>query len=142
VKITEVSFRVLEIENDGCHLLLEGKINGKIANFLIDTGASRTVFDQVSIHSFIIDPDLNQNERLSTGIGTNTMASMVTSIQSLQFGDLNIEDYTAIVIDLQHVHASYSLLKLPEINGILGGDILSEHKAVINYKKKKIKFYY
>ncbi|NOU48421.1 MAG: clan AA aspartic protease [Bacteroidales bacterium] len=142
MKITEVGFRLLEIENDGYHLLVEGKINGKPANFLIDTGASRTVFDQVSIHTFIDDPELNQNERLSTGIGTNTMASMVTTIQSLAFGDLNIKEYTAIVIDLQHVHTSYNSLKLPEINGILGGDILAEHKAVINYKSKKIKFYY
>lgn len=142
MKITEVGFRLLEIENDGYHLLVKGKINGKTANFLIDTGASRTVFDQVSIHTFIDDPELNQNERLSTGIGTNTMASMVTTIQSLEFGGLNIKDYTAIVIDLQHVHASYNSLKLPEINGILGGDILTEHKAVINYKSKKIKFYY
>jgi predicted aspartyl protease len=142
VKITEVAFRLLEIEQDGFHLLLEGKINGKSANFIIDTGASRSVFDQISIQAFIEDPEFNQNERLSSGIGTNSMASMVTTISSLQFGDLNIEDYTAIVIDLQHVHASYSLLKLPEIKGILGGDILAEYKAVINYKKRKIKFYF
>ncbi len=142
MKITEVAFRLLEIEQDGFHLLLEGKINGKSANFIIDTGASRSVFDQISIQAFIEDPEFNQNERLSSGIGTNSMASMVTTISSLQFGDLNIEDYTAIVIDLQHVHASYSLLKLPEIKGILGGDILAEYKAVINYKKRKIKFYF
>ena len=142
MKITEVRFQLLEIEHDGYHLLLEGLINGRKANFIIDTGASRTVFDQLSISKFINNLEMDDNERLSTGIGTNTLASQVTVIENLQFGDLIIKNYTAIVIDLQHVHSTYSFLKLPDINGILGGDILKDYKAVINYKRKKLKFYF
>ena len=43
----------LLIEDDGSHLLVKAKINGKIARLLIDTGASRSVFDTEKIRSFV-----------------------------------------------------------------------------------------
>jgi len=142
MKITEIPLTILRIESDGFHLLTHGLINGKAAAFLIDTGASRTVFDLKGIRDFIPDQEFEENERLSTGLGTNTMESQVALIEALQFGSLIIPDYTAIIIDLQHVNQSYDMLGLPEINGILGGDILLTYKCVINYKKKRLKFYH
>ncbi len=123
-------------------MMVQGLINGKPASFLIDTGASRTVFDQEAIKVYLPKPKFEENEKLSTGLGTNSMRSQVTVIKRISFGDLVIKNYMAIVIDLQHVHQSYSMLGLPEINGVLGGDILNSYKAVINYKKKKLKFYF
>lgn len=133
---------LLEIESDGFHLMTYGLINGKKASFLIDTGASRTVFDLEGIKSFLSDQAFEENEKLSTGLGTNSMPSQVTQIDTITFGELIIKNYTAVVIDLTHVHQSYKILGLPEINGVLGGDILRTYKCVINYRKKKLKFYY
>jgi hypothetical protein len=142
MKITIVPITLLHIENDGFHLMTKGLINGMEASFLIDTGASRTVFDQTGIRNYIGDQTFIENEKLSTGLGTSTMESQVAKIDCITFGELSILNYEAVVIDLTHVHLSYQQLELPEINGVLGGDILHKYKAVINYKSKTLKFYY
>ena len=139
--IVEIPFTLLNIEGDGFHLMIEGKINGKTANFVVDTGASRTVFDQQTILQFVEEPDFQQNERLSTGLGTNEMPSMVLEIEALSFGEATVQDYPAIAIDLTHIHSSYQQLGLPDIHGVLGSDLLVRFRAVINYKTRKIKFY-
>lgn len=140
-RITEIPITIIGIEDDGFHLLVKGQINGLDANFLIDTGASRSVFDQTGILAFIGEVDFEENEKLSTGLGTNSMPSQVTNIKTIVFGDLMITDYTAIAIDLKHVSESYEKLGLPHIDGILGGDLLKRFRCVINYRTRKIKFY-
>lgn len=139
--IVEVPFTLLNIEGDGFHLMIEGKINGKKANFIVDTGASRTVFDQQTILQFVEEPDFQKNERLSTGLGTNEMPTMVLEIEELSFGGAIVQYYPAIAIDLTHIHHSYQQLGLPDIHGVLGSDLLVSFRAVINYKTGKIKFY-
>ena len=61
-----VPLTIIPIENDGFHLMVEGFINGKAARFLIDTGASRTVFDQERILDFFDGEvaDFEHNEAL------------------------------------------------------------------------------
>ena len=142
MQITEIPIKLINIENDGFHLMLKGFINAIPANFLIDTGASRTVFDQNGIMKFVTMPSFEDNEKLSTGLGTNEMPSKVLEINELQFGKLKINKYQAVSLDLSHVHFSYQNLGLPSIDGVLGGDLLKTYKAVINYKTRKIKFYY
>jgi len=129
--IVEVPFNLLSIEGDGYHLMIEGKINAKKANFVIDTGASRTVFDQQTILQFVDNPDFQNNERLSTGLGTNEMPSMVIEIERLAFGAAAVENYPAIAINLEHIHSSYAQLGLPEIHGVLGSDLLVHFRAVM-----------
>lgn len=142
MKITEIPFQIISIENDGFHLLTQGTINRKAATFLIDTGASRCVFDEGIIQKYLDETIFEDNEKLSTGLGTNTMPTKIVELQSMGFGDLLIEGYVAVAIDLSHVTESYSNLGLPEINGVLGSDILFEYRCVINFKKRKLKFYY
>lgn len=141
MQIFEIPFQLISIEGDGYHIMLDGSINGLDANFLIDTGASRTVFDLEGIRKFVPEPDFMENERLSTGLGTSEMPSMVVEIEKLGFGALTIENYMVIAIDLKHVHLSYQYLGLPAIDGVLGGDLLKQYSCVINYKTRKIKFY-
>ena len=50
------AFQLLDIEGDGFHVMISGKINGKEAHFLIDTGASRSVFDTDTISGSIDTP--------------------------------------------------------------------------------------
>ena len=138
---TNIPIKIITIENDGCHILVVVKINGKKANLLIDTGASRTVFDNTKIKKFIPKDHkvFKDNEKLSTGIGTNKLESQVTVLKKLELGDIIVKNYNAIVLDMKHVIQSYSSLKLPVIDGILGGDLLAHYKAVINYKDKILK---
>lgn len=142
--ITTMPLQILPIENDGFHLMIVAKINRKKANLIVDTGASRTVFDEVLIKKFLPD-DYNKfeiNEKLSTGLGTNSMKSHAFELKSLKLGDLKIKNYMAVILDLANINQSYSMLNLPEIHGVIGGDLLQKYKAVIQYKNKLLKLYY
>ncbi|MBK6833884.1 MAG: clan AA aspartic protease [Bacteroidetes bacterium] len=133
-----LKIKLLNIENDGYHLSIKAKINGKVANLLIDTGASRTVFDLNRMDKFINKKDLKKNDQLSTGLGTSSMVSHVSEIKKLDLGGLIIANYDGIFIDLSHVNHSYENIKLKPIDGVIGSDILLQFKAVVNYEKMEL----
>jgi len=137
---TRLSLTILPIENDGYHLLVQIKINNKLANLILDTGASRTVFDENRIVGFLGHNNLEEQERLSTGLGTATMTSKKVEIENLQLGEIEINNYEATILDLQHVNQSYEKLELQLIDGVLGGDILHDYNAVVDYKNRALIF--
>lgn len=119
--------------------MLTLKINNKNAKLIIDTGASKTVFDKERIKNFVKDKSFHEHDKLSSGLGTNTMQSHVTEIKKIQLGKIVINDYKTILLDLSHVNNSYHQVGLKPIEGVLGSDILLEYKAVIDYEKKVLK---
>jgi len=135
----EVPINIISIEGDGFHLIAEGLINGKSARFVVDTGASRTVFDKERILAYIDNPEFNEKEGLSAGIGGTDISSFIFKLEELSFGELSIKDYQAVAMDLSNVNNSYAMLKIPPVDGVLGGDLLYKHKAVISYKLKKMR---
>lgn len=135
----EVPIKLIHIDNDGYHLLIKAVINGKKASLLIDTGASRTVFDINRINQFVTETEFDVNDKLSTGLGTNTMQSHVLTIKKMRIGDVILQNYPAVLLDLSHVNHSYEQISLKPIDGVLGSDLLKELRAVINYDKKTLK---
>lgn len=135
---TTLPLTVLPIEHDGYHLSVQIKINEKLAHLILDTGASRTVFDENRIVDFLGHNNLEEQERLSSGLGTTTMTSKKVGIENLQLGDIEINNYEATILDLKHVNESYEKLELTLIDGILGGDILYDYHAVIDYEKQEL----
>ena len=135
----EIPFQLLDIEGDGFHIMIQGKINGKEANFLIDTGASRSVFDLVTMGEFIDDPQFKKKDGITAGVGSSDLESSTFTIESMFLGELEIKHYQAVALDLENIHETYEKIHLPKVHGIIGGDILADHKAVINYRLKKIR---
>lgn len=135
----EVPLQVLDIEGEGFHIMVKGLIHGKEASFLVDTGASRSVFDPKTIATFIDDPAFEKKEGMTAGVGSSDLESSTFRMDSLAIGELEIRDYEAVALDLENIHEMYGNLGLPHIDGIIGGDILKRHKAIINYKAKKIR---
>ena len=135
----EVPINIISIEGDGFHIIAEGLINGKSARFVVDTGASRTVFDKERILAYIDNPEFNEKEGLSAGIGGTDISSFIFKLEELSFGELSIKDYQAVAMDLSNVNNSYAMLNIPPVDGVLGGDLLYKHKAVISYKLKKMR---
>ncbi len=134
-----IPLKLLTIEGYGTHLLIAVKINGKKAKLLVDTGASRTVFDINRISKLTGKKKFNKNQQLSTGLGTNSMQSHNTLLKKFELGKLKIENFEAILLDLTHVNESYEKIGLGTIDGVLGGEILVNFKAVIDYGKKQLK---
>jgi len=135
----EVPLQLLDIEGEGFHIMVKGMIHGKEASFLIDTGASRSVFDPNTITSFIEDIQFERKEGMSAGVGSSDLESATFVIDSLAIGSLEIKDYEAVALDLENIHEMYAKLGLPHIDGIIGGDLLQKYKAVINYRSKKLR---
>lgn len=136
----ELPIKFVNIEDEGFHIITEGLINGKEARFVIDTGASRTVFDKKKILNYIDSPEFSKKEGLSAGIGGVDIYSFVFIIDKLSFGGLIIRDYQCVAMDLSNINDSYEKINLTGIDGVIGGDILKKYKAIINYKAKKIRF--
>lgn len=135
----EIPINIISIESDGFHLIAEGLINNKTARFVVDTGASRTVFDKDRILNYIENPEFNEKEGISAGIGGTDISSFIFNIDELSFGELKINGYQAVAMDLSNVNDSYAMLKIPPVDGVFGGDLLNKYHAVINYKLKKMR---
>ena len=119
--------------------MVQGKIHGKEARFLIDTGASRSVFDPNTITDFIDNVAFEKKEGMTAGVGSSDLESATFMIEVFSIGELEIHDYEAVALDLENIHEMYGKLGLPRIDGIIGGDLLKRYKAVINYKGKKLR---
>ena len=138
-RFIEVPIQLLDIEGEGFHIMVRGMIHGKEASFLIDTGASRSVFDPKTITAFIEDIQFEKKEGLSAGVGSSDLESATFVIDRLGIGALEITDYEGVALDLENIHEMYGKLGLPHIDGIIGGDVLRRHKAVINYRSRKLR---
>ena len=140
--IATIPFKILDIGGEGFHLLLKLNLNKKVAQVIIDTGASKTVFDKIRIEKFVKEKKFEKHDALSSGLGTNTMQSEQVTIKKVKIGELEIENYKTILLDLSHVNQSYEQVGLKPVDGVLGSDILLKYNAIIDYEKKilKLKF--
>ena len=135
----DIPLQLLDIEGEGFHVMVKGMIHGKEANFLIDTGASRSVFDPNTISTFIDDLEFEKKEGMTAGVGSSDLESATFRIDAFFIGGLEIADYEAVALDLENIHEMYEKLGLPRIDGIIGGDLLKCYKAIVNYKSKKLR---
>ena len=135
----QLPIHLLDIEGDGFHIMVKGKINGMEANFIIDTGASRSVFDPTVITRFVENPQFKKKPGLTAGVGGSDLDTSTFIIDTLAFGDIEIHNYEAVALDLENIHETYQKLKLPAIDGIIGGDLLYRLKATLNYRLRKIR---
>ena len=135
----EVPLQLLDIEGEGFHIMVKGLIHGKEAHFLIDTGASRSVFDPKTISTFIDDLQFEKKEGLTAGVGSSDLEAATFMIDTFSIGNMEFHDYEAVALDLENIHEMYGKLGLPHIDGIIGGDLLKRYKAVINYRGKKLR---
>jgi predicted aspartyl protease len=134
----KIPIRLLNIEGDGFHLQVKIKINGKVANAILDTGASKTVFDKTRLDNFLKKEKVTEHDRMSTGLGTASMQSHVVVLSKMSIGKLDMLDYAGVVLDLSHVNQTYEMIGLKPIDAVVGSDILHQYKAVIDFSKKTL----
>lgn len=138
----DVDIEILNLNDDGFHPLVEVVLFNQRFKAVIDTGASRTVLDKTTIETYVDETTLLMSDKLSTGLGTNSMESYTLSLERLHIGDLLISDIEVAVLDLSTINIAYETLSMTPVIGVIGGDILVQYNAVINYPLKKISFSY
>jgi hypothetical protein len=131
-----VPLQMIDLHEDGFHPLLDITLFSKPFKVVLDTGASRTAFDHQLLLAANEDAPIIASERLSTGLGTNTMQSATAIINNIWIGELLIDEIEVAVLDLSTINIAYRELGHPEVLGVIGSDILMKYKAVIDFGKK------
>jgi predicted aspartyl protease len=132
--VSVLPIQITDIQGDGFHLMIDVKVKRKKLRMLIDTGASRTVFDENRMKFHFPELELVLLDRLSTGLGTNNLQGNFTMLSSLKLDKHRVNNYKAVILDLHHVNESYKQIGVQQIDGVLGSDLLKELNATINYK--------
>jgi hypothetical protein len=135
---TIVPLQIIDLHEDGFHPLVNVVLFNKPFILVLDTGASKTAFDQAILSQAGGSPIITVSDRLSTGLGTNDMASSTAVIHDLYIGSLLIDPFEAAVLDLSTINIAYTQLGHPSVLGVLGGDVLMKYKAVIDYGKQRL----
>ncbi|WP_316797995.1 aspartyl protease family protein [Pedobacter frigidisoli] len=140
MKPVSIPLHLINLQGDGFHLLVEIVVFKQKHFAVLDTGASRTVFDKR-----LIEQNLGEVLNVSNEINAATLFTTTSTIQAtipvLKIGKIKIKEYETVAFDLQSVSETYEQFGHPPIMGIIGGDILKEHKAIINYDKLILKLY-
>jgi hypothetical protein len=134
-----IPLQIIDLHDDGFHPLLEITLFGKAFIMVLDTGASKTAFDRTALFEANETTDILASDRLSTGLGTNSMESFTAIISGMFIGSLPIADFEVAVLDLSTINIAYNQMGHPQVLGVLGGDILMKYKAVIDYGKQVMK---
>ncbi|HKG06222.1 MAG TPA: aspartyl protease family protein [Pedobacter sp.] len=130
---------LINLQDDGFHLLVEIVVFGLKLFAVVDTGASRSVFDKTFIKSHL--PELTESEETHATTLFTTSSTLQAVIPKLKIGRLVLTDYHTVALDLSAVNQTYEGLGHRPIAAIIGCDLLLEYQAVIHYKKLKLFFY-
>ena len=135
-----VPIKLVNVEEKGTHLRVGVLVNGKQSNFIIDTGASQTVMDKTRALGFLEWAGVEESDTKIKGLGTDSMQSFTTTVDTLAVGDFRVTNQEIVLLDLSHVINSYLDMGEEPIDGVLGGDILASYSAVIDYGTRTIDF--
>ncbi|MFS8615390.1 MAG: retropepsin-like aspartic protease [Solitalea sp.] len=135
---TTVALNIFSLEGDGFHPKLEIGVNGQCEMAILDTGASKTAFDRELLAQLLPQEGFEEVERLSTGLGTNSMQCYKATIAELRVGDFIIRDFEVAVLDLSHINQAYKSLGFGQVLGVIGSDLLQEYKALIDYESRTL----
>jgi predicted aspartyl protease len=131
--------QIAEIEKGNYHLFVEFRVGKKKARLLLDTGASKTVFDEERILRFVAAENVQPYESQSVGLGSDEVDTKVAALQKVKCGQLKIRTIEVAVLNLKHINQTYERLGLAIIDGVLGSDLLLKYEATISYKKKTLR---
>jgi len=133
-----IPIEIIELETQSFHLLIKCTINGEQeGEMVIDTGASKTVFDRNFVQEYQ-HQDKNKEDLQSCGLGGDDIESDLVEIKSLSFGNFKSEILNVVLIDLNQINKMYEKHCQRQICGLLGSDFLLRHQAIIDYQKSVI----
>lgn len=113
--------------------IVELKINGHDYNFIIDTGSELSFIDDKIVHNTIVD-----SIYMSTCNFNGSFNSDKFYIANVVLNDsIKTKMYT---MNIENIQENIFLKSGLIIHGIIGSDILSEEKVIIDYKNKILIF--
>ncbi|HNW50055.1 MAG TPA: retropepsin-like aspartic protease [Prolixibacteraceae bacterium] len=140
-KKIEIPLRLVELENENYHIMVETHFaDGFRGMWIVDTGASRTVLDS-NLESYFIPVETPLTEMESMGIGSEKLDTKSGVIETIYFDGNCMKNLHIALIDLSAINQLYQKFTQETITGLIGSDFLVHHEAVIDFKKMVMQFY-
>lgn len=118
------------------HLEIKVKINGVKGVFILDTGASNTCVGFDKLDYFELTS--KASEIKAAGAGAIDMETHISSKNKIQIGKWINKKLKIVLFDLTHVNQALEAHNVPQVDGIIGADVLKRTKAIIDYDSKKV----
>ncbi|RKS99647.1 retropepsin-like aspartic protease [Flavobacterium sp. 123] len=123
----KIKFKITKTQ----HLLIKAKINGVKGNFILDTGASSSCVGFESIALFLLEAKNSKTK--ASGAGATGMLTQIATKNELQLGTWKNNNFDIVIFDLTHVNEALIEHKSKPVHGIIGADILTKGKAIVDY---------
>lgn len=112
------------------HHVVDVTVNGHEAAFVLDTGANASV-----LHAGYADElglDVGRAPAAAIGLGGGPLKAGMARVESLEIGGISVRQSRLLTADLGQVVRLLGPLSGGKIYGIVGQDIMKEHRAVID----------
>jgi len=133
-----IKLKKITLSDGGVHLIVKAFVDKKPIRMVLDTGASHTVIDVTWAKENLPEKEIKAVEDPAYGIGSSVEVHKA-EVSSFKIGKLNLENRLVALIDFDPINTVYDREGLEEVKGILGGDVLAEYDAVIDYGKNSLK---
>lgn len=134
-----IPISLVELEAENYHITVTSIFsNGAEGLWIIDTGASKTVFNQ-SLKELYEPIEMDGYTQIqSAGIGIGHLDTSLGKLIPFMMGAFSVEPLSVALIDLSHLNKLYFHTTQKEICGLIGSDFLLERKAIIDYRKLEL----
>ena len=86
----KINLDICELEKKNYHVFVSLMIGNKTARLLVDTGASKTVFDSERVLQFVHEKKIKNNDSKSVGLGVAEMETKVVKLKNVIIGKLSL----------------------------------------------------
>lgn len=120
----------------GYNLYVDGRLNGKRAKLMVDTGAFATLLHQPFVRRMNIP--MRESPFRSEGVNFSQRGVQFATISRFSIGSVNMRDKKVGVIDLGGLILDHLLDSSPPVAGLLGSEILRRHSGIIDFGTKTL----
>lgn len=117
--------------SSGYNLYVDGKVNGKAAKLMVDTGAFATLLHSRFVRNMQIP--LRKTAFTSSGVNLKRRGVQVATIPKLSVGSMDMRSNEVGVIDLEGLIHGGLLDGSPPVAGLLGSELLRRYHAIIDF---------
>ncbi len=137
-KICRLPLEIIELDTLSYHIMVEGQINGIPCHLIIDTGASRTVFDRNYFENDVEILEDRTDDLLTAGLLASNIESVIANAATFSMAGFTLKNLRIILIDLTSINGIYKPVTGKNIHGLLGSDFLLNHGAVIDFENRSL----
>ncbi len=113
------------------HLHIHVVLNGVDGDFILDTGAGAAVVETNKQNKFHLT---REDASKTSGTGTGGTQSIQKSVNNtINLGGLVLPEFNIYMMNLDHVNKAFTSMGQQEVDGVIGADVLTQHKAIIDY---------